>query len=269
MELRYFQVAAFTDRLFGGNPAGVCPLEKWLPDKTLQNIAAENNLSETAFLVRADGDFDFHLRWFTPTTEIDLCGHATVASAFVLFSELGYARREIRFQSQSGLLKVLREGDLLVLDFPARPGAACSPPEALVRGLRATPAETFKARDYLTVFPNEADVRALQPDFPTLATLDCVGVIATAPGTDCDFVSRFFVPSAGVNEDPVTGSSHCTLIPYWSHRLKKERLFARQVSARGGELFCRNAGERVFIGGKAVLYSKGHLQIDDATAKAQ
>jgi predicted PhzF superfamily epimerase YddE/YHI9 len=266
MKLPYFQVDAFASRPFCGNPAGVCLLEHWLPDHVLQNIATENNLSETAFVIRQESDFD--LRWFSPAIEVDLCGHATLASAFVLFSEFGEQGKEIRFNSRSGALKVLREGDLLVLDFPSRPGADCEPPEALSHALGKRPVETKKARDYLAVFATASDVLELKPDFAALARLDCLGVIATAPGGDCDFVSRFFVPSAGINEDPVTGSAHCTLIPYWSKRLAKERLFARQISRRGGELFCRQAGERVFIGGKAVLYSKGHLQIGDAESKS-
>jgi predicted PhzF superfamily epimerase YddE/YHI9 len=269
MKLSYFQVDAFSSEPFHGNPAGVCLLERWLSDSTLQNVAAENNLSETAFLVRRGGNVDFDLRWFTPATEVDLCGHATLASAFVLFAELGESGNEIRFSSRSGILKVARENELLVLDFPARPATPCRPPEPLLRGLGKAPSETRKARDYLAVFASAAEVLALRPDFTALATLDCLGIIATAPGEDCDFVSRFFAPGAGIPEDPVTGSAHCTLIPYWSQRLGRERLFARQVSSRGGELFCRQAGERVFIGGKAVLYSKGHIEIADAAGRAQ
>jgi PhzF family phenazine biosynthesis protein len=259
MKLPYYHVDAFASTLFRGNPAGVCPLECWLDDATLQNIAAENNLSETAFVVpRAE---EFELRWFTPTTEVDLCGHATLGAAFVLFTQRGLPADEARFHSRSGLLTVEREGDVFTLDFPSRPAKSCPVPDALVRGLGAKPVEVFKARDYLVVFASELDVRQLRPDFAALGGLDCLGIIATAPGSDCDFVSRFFAPSAGINEDPVTGSAHCTLIPYWSRRLGKTPLFARQVSVRGGELFCHDDGERVRIGGRARLYLKGEIAV--------
>lgn len=262
MKIPYFEVAAFTGKPFGGNPAGVCALPRWLDDATLRNIAAENNLAETAFFVTAGSDYE--LRWFTPEMEIDLCGHATLASAFILFSELGFRGNTVRFHSRtSGTLTVAKEGDALTLDFPARPAAPCPAPEALVRGLDRKPVEVLRARDYLAIFGSEAEVRALRPDFAALKTLDAFGVIATAPGGDCDFVSRFFAPKAGVAEDPVTGSSHCTLAPYWSQRLGRTTLFARQVSRRGGELFCRQAGGRVLIGGKAVLYLRGEIELKD------
>jgi len=264
MKIHYYHVDAFARGPFRGNPAGVCPLDSWLPDATLQSIAAENNLSETAFFVARGDDFD--LRWFTPATEVDLCGHATLAAAFVLFAELGRDGGAVRFHSRSGRLSVTREGEVLTLDFPARPAAACTAPGALLAGLRAKPVEVLKARDYLAVFPNESEVRALRPDFTALRALDCLGIIATAPGSDCDFVSRFFAPAAGVDEDPATGSSHCTLIPYWAKRLGKTRLFARQVSPRGGELFCQLVGERVRIGGKAVLYLRGEIELEDASS---
>jgi PhzF family phenazine biosynthesis protein len=259
MKLPYFHVDAFASAIFRGNPAGVCPLESWLPDTTLQNIAAENNLAETAFIVARGDEFD--LRWFTPTIEVDLCGHATLAAAFVLFTERGFSGDQVRFHSRSGLLSVIRAGEVLTLDFPSRPAATCAAREALLRGLGATPAAVLKARDYLAVFSSEADVRALKPDFAALRTLDCLGIIATAPGVDCDFVSRFFAPSAGIDEDPATGSSHCTLIPYWTQRLGKTKLFARQASARGGEMFCRLIGDRVHIGGQAALYSRGEIEV--------
>ena len=262
MKIPYFEVAAFTDKSFGGNPAGVCALPRWLDEATLQHIAAENNLAETAFFVPAGSDYE--LRWFTPEMEIDLCGHATLASAFILFSELGLRANAVRFQSRmSGLLTVAREGDVLTLDFPARPAAPGPAPEALLCGLGWKPLEVLRSRDYLTVFASETEVRSLQPDFSALKTLDAFGVIATAPGDGCDFVSRFFAPKAGVAEDPVTGSSHCTLVPYWSQRLGKLTLFARQVSRRGGELFCRQADQRVLIGGKAVLYLRGEIELKD------
>lgn len=259
MKLPYYEVSAFTTNPFGGNPAGVCPLETWLPDPVLQGIAANNNLAETAFTVPRGRDFD--LRWFTPTVEMDLCGHATLAAASVLFNERGLGGSEVRFHSRSGMLVVSRSEDLLTLDFPSRPPTACAAPEALIGALSAKPREVLKARDYLAVFANEAEVLALKPDFPLLRTLDCLGIIVTAPGNDRDFVSRFFAPGAGVDEDPVTGSAHCTLIPYWAERLGKTKLFARQVSARGGELFCEWTGERVQIGGRAVHYLRGEIHI--------
>jgi predicted PhzF superfamily epimerase YddE/YHI9 len=262
MRLPYFHVDAFAGDVFRGNPAGVCPLAAWLPDATLQSIAAENHLSETAFMVARGDDFD--LRWFTPAIEVDLCGHATLAAAFVLFTERGVTGDRIRFHSRSGPLSVSRAGDILTLDFPSRPAAPCPIPGALRRGLGAAPAEVRKARDLLAVFASEAEVRALQPDFAALRTLDCLGIIVTAPGVDCDFVSRFFAPRAGVDEDPATGSSHCTLIPYWAQRLGKAKLFARQVSARGGEMFCDLVGDRVQIGGHAALFSRGELEVNAA-----
>lgn len=261
MKLPYYEVSAFSTNPFGGNPAGVCPLEAWLPDTVLLGIAANNNLAETAFTVPR-GD-DFELRWFTPTIEMDLCGHATLAAASVLFNERGLRGDAVCFHSRSGVLSVARDGDLFTLDFPSRPPVASGAAEALIRGLGATPKEVFKARDYLAVFSNEAEVRALKPDFAALKTLDCLGIIVTAPGKDCDFVSRFFAPGAGVDEDPVTGSAHCTLIPFWAQRLDKTQLFARQVSARGGELFCELVGGRVQIGGRAVHYLRGEIKIPD------
>jgi PhzF family phenazine biosynthesis protein len=261
MKIPYFVVDAFASKPFCGNPAGVCPLPNWLDDVTMQSIAAENNLAETAFFVQHGADYE--LRWFTPTIEIDLCGHATLASAFILFSELGFHGEAVRFHSQSGPLTVSRSGEILTLDFPSRPPAPCAAPEALIRGLGKTPIEVLRSRDYFTVFAAADDVRSLQPGFGALGTLDAK-VIVTAPGDDCDFVSRFFAPTAGVPEDPVTGSAHCTLIPYWSRRLGKSRLFARQLSRRGGELFCEQAGERVRIGGKAVLYLRGQIELENS-----
>jgi PhzF family phenazine biosynthesis protein len=261
MNLPYYEVSAFTMNPFGGNPAGVCPMDSWLPDSVLQNIAANNNLAETAFVVPRGDNFD--LRWFTTTIEMDLCGHATLAAAAVLFNERGLKGSNVRFHSRSGLLSVARDGDRLTLDFPSRPPTITAAPEALIRGLGAKPHSVLKARDYLGTFETEAEIRALNPDFAVLKGLDCMGIIVTAPGTDCDFVSRFFAPGAGVNEDPVTGSAHCTLIPYWAERLGKTKLFARQVSARGGELLCELVGDRVHIGGRATLYLRGEIQIPD------
>ncbi|MCW5557220.1 MAG: PhzF family phenazine biosynthesis protein [Verrucomicrobiae bacterium] len=257
--LPYFQVDAFTDRLFAGNPAGVCVLPEWLPDALLQAIAAENGLSETAFLVA--GDPALRLRWFTPTVEVDLCGHATLAAAHVLFRHLDHAGPSLSFHTRSGPLTVTRSGERLSLDFPARPGVPCPAPADLVAGLGRAPLSVAKARDYLAVFESERVIRELNPNMEALSRLDCLGVIVTTPGETCDFVSRFFAPGAGVPEDPVTGSAHCTLIPWWAERLGRSRLHARQVSRRGGELFCEHRGKRVGIAGHAVTYSAGFLQI--------
>jgi PhzF family phenazine biosynthesis protein len=258
MTIPYFEVLAFTDRLFAGNPAGVCLLtDDWLPEALMQQIAAENNLAETAFVIERQDYFD--LRWFTPTVEIDLCGHATLASAHVLFCHLGQKGDSIRFQSQSGELRVDRIDNRLVLDFPSQPLSKCEPLAKLTEGLRAQPREVLKGRDYFAVFDGEEDIRAIDPDFEVIAALDAQGVIVTAPGHDCDFVSRYFAPGAGIPEDPVTGSAHCVLIPYWSKRLGKHKLYARQISKRGGELFCEDRGERVGIGGNAMTYVEGKL----------
>jgi predicted PhzF superfamily epimerase YddE/YHI9 len=259
MELRIFQVDAFASRVFVGNPAAVMPLEAWLDDATLQSIAVENNLSETAFLVRHGPDYD--LRWFTPGFEIDLCGHATLASAFIVFTQLEPLREAVTFHTRSGPLVVTRDGDRLVMDFPSRPPVACDTPEGLVRGLGRAPLQTLRSRDLLAVFEREEDVLALRPDMQAIEALGVVGVIATAPGRDVDFVSRFFAPGAGVPEDPVTGSAHCTLVPYWSQRLGKPKLHARQVSARGGELFCEDRGARVTLAGHAVLFLEGVVRL--------
>lgn len=262
MKISCHIVDAFAGEVFHGNPAAVCPLEKWLSDDVLQNIAAENNLPETAFLVPRGNEFE--LRWFTPTVEMDLCGHATLAAAFILFTEQNVSGNETRFHSRSGILSVTRSGEILTLDFPSRPAEKCDAPEALARGLGKTPAHVFKSRDYLAVFDSAEEVRALRPDFAVLKTLDCLGIIATARGGDCDFVSRFFAPAAGVDEDPVTGSAHCTLIPFWAAKLGKNKLFARQISKRGGELFCELTGNRVRIGGKAMLYLRGEIVLHNA-----
>jgi PhzF family phenazine biosynthesis protein len=263
MPLAYFQVDAFTSRVFGGNPAGVCPLKAWLPEATLQAIAAENNLSETAFLVGRDGTYE--LRWFTPTVEVDLCGHATLAAAFVAFHELSFTGPRVSFHTKIGELGATRDNDRIVLDFPAWPAQRHPEiPALLADALGWMPRELYKNRDYLAVFSTEEEVLNLRPDPALLARLDCLGVICTAPGTDCDFVSRFFAPGAGIVEDPVTGSAHSTLIPYWSTRLGKTTLFARQLSQRRGELFCESRGERVGIGGCAALYSRAQLEIAEA-----
>jgi len=261
MQLPLYQVDAFTDRVFGGNPAAVCPLDAWLPDATLQAIAAENNLSETAFFVRESGGYA--LRWFTPTTEVDLCGHATLASAYIIFRFLEPDRDEVAFQTRkAGVLRVKREGDLLRMDFPSRPAVRSPPPAGLEAALGKAPAEALSARDCLAVYKSAAEVAALNPDFSALAKLDCWAVIVTAPGEGgIDFVSRFFAPRQGIPEDPVCGSAHCTLVPYWAARLGKTRLNARQISQRGGVLRCTLDGDRVSIAGNAVLYLEGKITI--------
>ncbi len=260
MTLPLYQVDAFTSRVFAGNPAGVVPLERWLPDATMQAIAAENNLAETAFFVANGAGYD--LRWFTPTVEVDLCGHATLASAYVVATFLKPGAADIAFESRSGRLAVTREGDLYTLDFPARPAKAVAPNQAVAAALGRAPAQLLAAeRDYLAIFEDEAAVRALRPDMTRLASLDRPCVIASAPGAKVDFVSRFFAPSIGIPEDPVTGAAHCVLIPYWSERLGKRVLVARQVSARGGELACEDRGTRVGIGGRAALYLEGRIHV--------
>jgi PhzF family phenazine biosynthesis protein len=263
MTIPYYEVLAFTDRLFAGNPAGVCILDEWLPDQLLQKIAAENNLAETAFFIDRGSFFD--IRWMTPTVEMDLCGHATLASAHVLFQHVGRPGESVTFQSPSGgELRVDRRENRLVLDFPSRPAEPCEAPARLAEALRAQPREVLKGRDYLAVFEREADIAALSPDFEILAELEANGVVVTAPGDEHDFVSRYFAPQVGVPEDPVTGSVHCALIPYWANRLGKRELRARQLSRRGGELFCEDRGARVGIGGTAVTYVEGTLNIPES-----
>lgn len=259
MRLKIYQVDAFTSEPFRGNPAAIVPLDKWLPAETMLDIAGENNLAETAFFVKGDNGYD--LRWFTPAVEVDLCGHATLASAHVLYEQLGYSENEIRFQTKSGELVVSREGSRLVLDFPSRPPVDVERPAGLAAALGSEPVEVLMSRDLVCVYETEADVLALSPDFRAIAELGGHAVIATAAGESADFVSRFFAPSFGVDEDPVTGSAHCTLIPYWAGRLGKSKLFARQVSTRGGELHCELVGDRVKIGGEAVLYLKGEIYV--------
>ncbi len=250
-----YVVDAFTRRPFSGNPAAVCPLEAWLPDAQMQAIAAEHNLAETAFVVKEPGGW--RIRWFTPAVEVDLCGHATLAAAHVLARHRGVAAAEFVFQSRSGALPVRFRGEHIVLDFPARPPARCDVPAALREGLGVNPLEVQRSRDFLVVLEDEETVRAIAPDFARLAEVDCLGVIVTARGREVDFVSRFFAPRAGINEDPVTGSSHCTLTPYWAARLRKTELTARQLSRRGGDLVCTLAGDRVHIAGEAVTYLTG------------
>jgi len=259
MKLPLYWIDAFAGRLFSGNPAAVVLMDKWLPDPVLQCIAAENNLSETAYVIPRNGPCP--LRWFTPTFEIDLCGHATLATAYVLYRERFPSLDRLDFETLSGTLTVRRDGDLLLMDFPARPGKPAPVTSQVFAALGRKPGELLQARDLMAVFDTEADVRSFVPDPAEIATLEGMGLIVTAPGDDVDFVSRFFAPKAGVPEDAVTGSSHCTLIPYWAARLGRYRLSARQLSARGGELHCEMRGERVVIGGRAVEYLRGEINL--------
>lgn len=261
MTLAIYQVDAFTSRLYGGNPAAIVPLDAWLPDAEMQSIAAENNLAETAYFVpQGDG---YHLRWFTPAVEVDLCGHATLAAALVLYECLGYAKPQVSFASKSGPLAVTRDPEgVYWLDFPSRPPVAITASMDVLRAVGGSPKEVLAARDQFLVYETEKEVRALKPDMTALGKAkDVFAAIATAPGTDCDFVSRFFAPGAGIPEDPVTGSAHCELIPYWAARLGKTKMFARQISARGGEIWCEHQGDRVRIGGRGVLYLKGEIYL--------
>jgi PhzF family phenazine biosynthesis protein len=259
MQIPIFQLDAFSSRIFSGNPAAVCPLERWLPDEVLQAIAAENNLSETAFLVRAGSEYE--IRWMTPTVEVDLCGHATLASGWVVLNRLEPSRGAVVFGSKSGALHVRRAGDLLRMDFPAHASEPAPANPLLERALGARPREVLRSSSTVAVLGSEEEIRALRPDFALVREVDPHAVIATAPGDGCDFVSRFFAPAVGIPEDPVTGSAHCVLTPFWAARLAKKTLHARQLSARGGELFCEALGERVGISGQAVLYLEGSIRV--------
>lgn len=260
MNLTIYQVDAFTKEVFKGNPAAICPLENWIDAELMQRIALENNLSETAFFVKNEDVYE--IRWFTPTFEIDLCGHATLAAAFVIFEILKAESEIVKFHShKSGELSVEKKGDRLILDFPSRPVSKTEIPDGLIEAIGKNPKEVFKARDYFLVYENEQEISEIEPDFTQLLKIDAHGFIVTAKGDSADFVSRFFAPEVGVFEDPVTGSAHCNLIPFWAERLGKTELFARQISARGGELFCELQGDRVKIGGNAVLYLKGEIYV--------
>lgn len=261
MTIPIYQADAFTNQLFGGNPAAVCPLTQWLPDETMQKIAIENNLAETAFFVKTDNGF--HLRWFTPEYEIELCGHATLATAHIIFTQLGYTESVINFYTQkAGILIVSKNGDRYTLDFPSRPPVPAEMPDGLLEGVNnQMPVEVLRSRDYFLVYENEQDIINMEPNHFALSKVDTVGVIVTAPGKDVDFVSRFFAPGAGVPEDPVTGSAHCNLIPYWAQRLGKTQLHAYQLSARKGELWCEHKGDRVLMSGNAVTYLKGEIYV--------
>ncbi len=259
MKIKIYQVDAFANSLFTGNPAAVCPLQSWLSDALMQAIAAENNLSETAFFVPSKNGFQ--LRWFTPVREVDLCGHATLATAQIIFETLNYSDSTIIFETRSGELRVHKNGGDLTMDFPASPPALCAIPEIIGRALGRQPREVWAAEDYLVVFDTQAEVLAIKPDFALLSRLDLRGVIVTARGDEVDFVSRFFAPKYGINEDPVTGSAHCILTPYWVQQLGKNSLRARQVSQRGGDIACELKGGRVFLSGAAVIFMEGEISL--------
>ena len=258
-ELTLYQVDAFTDAVFAGNPAAVCPLDAWLPDETLQAIAAENNLSETAFFV--PNGTGYHLRWFTPALEVDLCGHATLASAYVIARHINPGMEKVLFESASGPLVVTRRGDTFTLDFPARAPEPFDDRGAAAEALGMAPQEVRKNVKLMVVLASEAEVRAAEPNLERVKHLPSDGMIITAPGEDCDFVSRYFAPHAGIPEDPVTGSAHCLLTPYWAERLGKTVMEARQISARGGSLTVEHRGERVLLTGKGALYLEGRIRV--------
>ncbi|MEA5139580.1 PhzF family phenazine biosynthesis protein [Arcicella rigui] len=258
MTLTIYQLDAFTSTVFAGNPAAVVPLSEWISDELMQKIAAENNLAETAFYV-AEGE-QFHIRWFTPTVEVNLCGHATLATAYTIFEYANYPKSLIEFTSKSGILRVEKQGDLLELDFPVDVPMPAETPQEYFEGFGIKPIETLKGiSDYFLVFENESQIKAIKPDFKTIAKVPCRGVIVTAKGDEVDFVSRFFGPQSGIDEDPVTGSAHTTLTPFWAAKLGKSTLSAKQISARGGELTCTLVGDRVKIAGKVAPYLKGEI----------
>jgi len=260
MKISIFQVDAFTSELFCGNPAAVCPLESWIDDKILQLIAYENNLSETAFFVNENDGY--RIKWFTPTCEVDLCGHATLACAYIIFNEIDSTVSNIKFFSNSGELNVTRNSDLISLDFPSLPPKISKNSENLNSAFNIEPIEVLEAEDYLLIYDNEQQIEKISPDVNLLKEIDLRGVIVSSKGNDCDFVSRFFAPKYGIDEDPVTGSAHCTLIPYWSEKLRKKKLHAKQLSERGGELFCEMKNDRVIISGQAVEYLRGEIEIE-------
>jgi PhzF family phenazine biosynthesis protein len=260
-KLPIYQIDAFTNRLFGGNPAAVIPLENWLDDRLMQLIAVENNLAETVFFVPQGNGY--HIRWFTPEYEIDLCGHATLASAFVLYEFLGYKKRELLFYSKSGELVINRNGNQFQLNFPSRmPERVTEYPEQLLQGFGINdPLGVYKSRDYVVEVATAKEVLDLTIDLSLINQIDTVGIIVTAPGKDCDFVSRFFMPNCSISEDPVTGSAHSSLIPFWAEKLGKDILYAKQLSKRGGELWCQNLGNRVLMSGNCVFYMKGEIHV--------
>ncbi len=259
MKLSIYQIDAFAGKVFEGNSAAVCPLKGWLSDDVLQNIAQENNLSETAYFINEGGKY--HIRWFTPTVEVDLCGHATLACAYVIFEILQLEKEVILFHSQSGDLRVTRRGELIELDFPKAAISKCETPPEIIRAFGKKPTEVWQSDDYIAVYDSEEDIISLSPDFNILKQLECRGVVVTSRGEKTDFVSRFFAPRCGINEDPVTGAAHCELTPYWASVLGKDKLSAAQLSKRGGKLQCELAGERVLISGRAVKYLEGIIEI--------
>ena len=260
MELNLYQIDSFTDTPFEGNPAAIIPLKTWLPDNIMQSIADENNLSETVFFVPKNKEF--HIRWFTPKTEVDLCGHATLAAAYVLFNIQGYNKERIEFESKSGTLTVLRNADWLVMDLPAQPPVPCNVPYEIVKAFDRASIECLRSEDYIVVFETESDIVSIKPDIAYLKKLDLRGVIITARSREYDFVSRFFAPKYGIDEDPVTGSAHTQLIPYWARKLEKTKMKAKQVSSRGGEILCELHNDRVLISGKAVKFLEGKIQLN-------
>lgn len=257
MELDIYQIDAFADKPFQGNPAAVIPLEEWLDDNIMQSIALENNLSETAFFIKTKEHF--HIRWFTPFSEVDLCGHATLASAYVIYNILNYKNDTITFDSRSGVLSVKKNEDYFVLDFPSQPPVKTDPPPQIKKAFNETIISCLKSEDYILVFDNEDYVKSVQPDMTVLKSLDLRGVIITSRSKRYDFVTRFFAPKFGVNEDPVTGSAFTQLGPFWADELGKNDLSARQVSFRGGDVLCRVEKDRVFISGKAVKFLEGKI----------
>ncbi len=261
MQLQIFQVDAFTDKTFGGNPAAVCPLEFWLPDSLLQKIALENSVAETAFFISSNDGYE--IRWFTPEIEMDLCGHATLASAHVIVKHLQPQISAIKFYSKSGVLTVAVENELLTMDFPSRTPIKTDLPQIILDAIQVVPVEVLKSRDYVLVFETEEVIRRIQPDRELLnqINIDPGGIVVTAKGNKVDFVSRFFTPQASIFEDPVTGSAHCSLIPYWSKRLEKKSMVALQLSSRIGQIQCRDLGERVLISGNAVTYLEGKITV--------
>lgn len=260
MKIPLYQIDAFSSRVFSGNPAAVCPLKEWLDDSVLQAIAQHNNLSETAFFVQQEDGY--RILWFTPVAEVDLCGHATLASAFVIFNYIDTSMNQVTFNSRSGKLVVVRQKDLLSMDFPSQPPVPCTTPRELLDGMKRLPLEVLCSEDYFVVYSNEREIIELNPDMGMLKKLNLRGVIVTAQGSKVDFVSRFFAPKFGVDEDPVTGSAHCALTPYWSSKLNRKNLHAYQVSQRGGELFCTDCGDRVIISGRAVKFMEGSITTD-------
>ena len=260
MEIILYQIDAFASKLFEGNPAAVCPLDEWLPDEIMQSIATENNLSETAFYIPKDSGF--HIRWFTPASEVDLCGHATLATAYVLFNILCYEKDKIEFDSKSWILTVVKDNGWLVMDFPAQPPVPCDIPEEIVKAFTATPIECLRSEDLIVVFESESDVESANPDFELLKKLDLRGVAITAKSTRYDFVARFFAPKYGIPEDPVTGSAYTQLAPYWESKIGSKLFSVKQVSSRGGELTCAIVDDRVLISGKAIKYLEGKIKIE-------